>query len=92
LDGLLDFIINESKILMLSTILQNTLITEFSRRFKEEYARELGTSPDTKLLTNGSNQMWSGNANNPTNNSILNNNNNKNYSFTSELIFKLISK
>jgi len=72
---------------MLSTILQNTLITEFSRRFKEEYARELGTSPDTKLLTNGSNQMW--NANNPTNNSNVNN---KNYSFTSELIFKLISK
>lgn len=90
LDGLLDFILNESKILMLSTILQNTLISEFSRRFKDEYARELSTYPDNKLLTNGSNHMWNGNLNNLTNNTnvILNN---KNYSFTSELIFKLIS-
>ena len=64
LDGLLDFILNESKILTLSTTLQNIVISEFSRRFKEEYAKDMGTSGDTKLLTNGSNQMW--NANNPT--------------------------
>ena len=86
LDGLLDFIISESKILMSSTSLQNILINEFSKRFKEEYANELNTSPDRKLLTNGSNNPLR-NVNNATSNSNF-----KQYSFTSDLIFKLISK
>lgn len=88
MDGLLDFIINESKILMASTALQNILINEFSKRFKEEYNKELSTSPDRKLLTNGSNNpqpLW-----NPYNNATSNSNF-KQYSFTSDLIFKLIS-
>lgn len=70
---------------MASTALQNILINEFSKRFKEEYAKELNTSPDRKLLTNGSNNpLW--NVNNATSNSNF-----KQYSFTSDLIFKLIS-
>lgn len=93
LDGLLDFIINESKILMSSTALQNILISEFSRRFKEEHAMELNTSPDRKLLTSGSNNpAWGLNNNNHNiNNNATSNSNFKGYSFTSDLIFKLIS-
>lgn len=70
---------------MASTTLQSILISEFSRRFKEEHAKELNTSPDRKLLTNGSNNpMW--NVNNATSNSNF-----KQPSFTSDLVFKLIS-
>ena len=87
LDGLLDFIINESKILTNSSELQNILVNEFSRRFKEEYNKDTSTSPDRKLITSGSNNnLW--NINNLTNN---NNTNNKQSSFTYDLIFKLIS-
>ena len=86
LDGLLDFIINESKILTNSNELQNILVNEFSRRFKEEYNKDTSTSPDRKLITSGSNNnLW--NINNLTNN----NTNNKQGSFTNDLIFKLIS-
>lgn len=72
---------------MFSNELQNILIIEFSRRFKEEYCRE-NSSPDRKLITNSSNkQLWNINNNNNTNNS-----NSKQYSFTGDLISKLISK
>ena len=37
LDGLLDFILNESKLLINSSELQNIAINEFKRRFKDEY-------------------------------------------------------
>jgi hypothetical protein len=37
LDGLLDFIINESKLLLSSSELQAIVIGEFSRRLREEY-------------------------------------------------------
>jgi hypothetical protein len=36
LDGLLEFILNESKILLTSSVLQEILISEFKRRFKED--------------------------------------------------------
>jgi hypothetical protein len=38
LDGLIDFILNESKILNNNLDLQKILIDEFSSRFKEEYS------------------------------------------------------
>jgi hypothetical protein len=37
LDGLLEFILNESKLLLNSTCLQEVLINEFRKRFKEDY-------------------------------------------------------
>ena len=37
LDGLLEFILNESKLLLNSSCLQEMLITEFKKRFKEDY-------------------------------------------------------
>ena len=37
LDGLLEFILNESKLLLNSGSLQEMLITEFKKRFKEDY-------------------------------------------------------
>ena len=36
LDGLLEFILNESKLLLNSSSLQEMLITEFRRRFKDD--------------------------------------------------------
>ena len=37
LDGLLEFILNESKLLLNSGSLQEMLTTEFRKRFKEDY-------------------------------------------------------
>jgi len=37
LDGLLEFILNESKLLLNSSSLQEMLISEFRRRFKEDF-------------------------------------------------------
>jgi hypothetical protein len=37
LDGLLEFILNESKLLLNSNFLQEILIGEFRRRFKDEF-------------------------------------------------------
>jgi len=42
LDGLLDFILNESKLLIGSAELQNIAINEFKRRFKDEYMQQAG--------------------------------------------------
>ena len=44
LDGLLEFILNQSKILLNSSILQEILISEFKRRFKEENVCICGSS------------------------------------------------
>jgi hypothetical protein len=48
LDGLLDFILSESKLLLNSHELQNIIITEFSNRFKEEYDIDISMKKKSK--------------------------------------------
>lgn len=111
LDGMLDFILSESKLLLNSQELQKIVIGEFSRRFKEEYVNEetgtgsgsgnthntynnnsviRSTSSPRKKQSNNSNMGNSmGNMTNMLGNIATNK---QNYSFTSDLIVKLISK
>ena len=44
LDGMIDFLLNESKLLANNQEVQNLVINEFSRRFKEEYVKEINIS------------------------------------------------
>lgn len=77
LDGLLDFILSESKLLINSSELQGIVISEFSRRFREEYTVD---SPKRKMSNmNNSNANTTSNFKTP-------------ITFTADLIGKLISK
>ena len=51
LDGLLEFILNESKLLLNSSCLQEILINEFRKRFKEEYISSSNFENDGLLLS-----------------------------------------
>lgn len=64
LDGLLDFIISQSKILIKSPALQSVVIAEFSRRFREEYSRKNTENNDENLNSSDIVTNHSGN-NNP---------------------------
>lgn len=46
LDGLLEFILNESKILLTSSVLQEILISEFRRRFRDDLAPMIQSNTD----------------------------------------------
>lgn len=86
LDGLLEFILNESKLLLNSSNLQEMLITEFRRRFKDDYINSNIQDNDGKLqLSLDSIKMVS-----PKNRSITKTVNSK-QSFTGDLVLKLIS-
>jgi len=87
LDGLLDFIISESKMLLSSTELQNLVIGEFSRRFKEEYLNDDDKENNANSIT--SRKRVSSGSGGGTNQS---NQPKGTQSFTAELIMKLISK
>jgi hypothetical protein len=85
LDGLLDFILSESKLLLNSSELQKIVISEFSRRFKDEYLNEENNSIDPN--SNNTIQKTS-----PRKKISSNQNNSiKHPSFTADLIIKLIS-
>jgi len=106
LDGLLDFILNESKLLINSSELQNIAINEFKRRFKDEYLQTgtiLYLIPniiylDTLIIespTRKNEKNKTLNNTNPNTNELLFSQragSTPTNSFTSELILKLISK
>jgi len=80
-DGLLDFLISQSKLLINSSDLQEVLISEFSRRFRQEY--------DIEKLNNNNNSLNNLEMSLKKKNPNLSRESTK--SFTSELVLKLIS-
>lgn len=70
LDGLLDFILNESKLILSNQEINNLVINEFQRRFKEEYGMVIdqGDFSKTQKLGNTPNSQ------NPMSQRIISNN------------------
>jgi hypothetical protein len=89
LDGLLDFILNESKIIINNQETQKILINEFARRFKEEYST---SNQDNSSLNISASVTGVGVNNSPNFGNKQQQQNDKQTSFTEELITKLISK
>jgi hypothetical protein len=65
LDGLLDFIISQSKLLIKSPELQTVVIAEFSRRFREEYSKNNTENIEENISISDIVTNNSGAANNP---------------------------
>lgn len=88
LDGLLEFILNESKLLLNSTSLQEMLIDEFRKRFKEDYITSSNIENEGYLsFTLESIKMISPKSKSKP--KLLGQN--SKYSFTGDLVIKLIS-
>ncbi len=88
LDSLLDFIISQSKLLINSSELQSVVISEFSRRFKQEYSGNMEEHLEKSMnIFSQSPKRKNSNPPYPQNSYTKS----QNYSFTSDLILKLIS-
>jgi hypothetical protein len=106
LDGLLEFILTESKLILSFSEIQNLVVVEFQRRFKEEFGLQVTNVSNINNNLNSStnnDQQDVGKAINinkksgdfGVNYNIASSNNNTETtkkSFTSEFILKLISK
>lgn len=108
LDGLLEFILTESKLILAYSEIQSLITSEFQRRFREEFTTQVtNVSHINNNLNSSNNQEQQEVGRSSTNNinkksgdfginmNIASSNNNTETtkkSFTSEFILKLISK
>lgn len=107
LDGLLEFILTESKLILAYSEIQTLVVSEFQRRFKEEFLVQVtnvsninnnlnsSTNNDQQEIPKGVTNINKKSGDFGVNLNIASSNNNTETtkkSFTSEFILKLISK